>query len=484
MPFTSIYYLYFLPVVVVLYWRVPRRLRYPLLLVASYLFYANWIPAYLPLILLLTAANYGWGLLLARRRHRLLLAMAVATNLGVLAYFKYANFLLDTVRPAGVDLSALQILLPLGISFFTFEFIHYVVDVWRGSPPVRNVIYFALFAAFFPTQVSGPIKRYQDFVPQLLSFRRFNWLYVQAGVHLILRGLFKKVILADNLAPKVDLGFANLARLGTAESWLTIYAFAFQIFFDFSGYTDIARGSALLLGLRVPKNFMAPYLARSPADFWRRWHISLSSWLRDYIYIPLGGSRRGRLRTYFNLFVTMLLGGLWHGASWHFVVWGAYQGLGLAGTRLWSERHGWQTPDAEQRSPSVLPSTVRPRPSVGHSVRSGLGIAATFHFICLGWVLFRAPDLASAGQLFSHMLWPTPSGNLFNLNNYILVLGIMVGYFTLASWAAWVRPLLPIWSTSWRAKWNWVAWPAVYVALITWLVVFPPNAQRFIYFQF
>jgi len=166
------------------------------------------------------------------------------------------------------------------------------------------------------------------------------------------------------------------------------------------------------------------------------------------------------------------------------VIWGAYQGLGLVGTRLWGERRRGLRADCEQPSPSVLTSAVYPRPSVGNTLCSGLGIAATFHFICLGWVLFRAPDLASAGQLFGHMLWPTTSGTLFNLNNYVLVLGIMLGYFVLASFAAWIRPLLPIWPTRWRARWSWATWPAVYAVLITWLVVFPPAAQRFIYFQF
>src|SRR5579859_426878 len=233
MLFNSVYYAFFLPLVLALYWAVPRRLRYPLLLVASYLFYMNWIPVYLALILGLTVVNYGFGWLLARRRQAAWLALAVATDLGVLAYFKYANFFLGTARAAGLDFPTANILLPLGISFFTFEFIHYVVDVWRGDPPVRNFIQFALFAAFFPTQIAGPIKRYQAFVHQLEAYPRFDPALAGAGLELILRGLFKKVVLADNLAPIANLGFDHPLNLGTLDAWIAVYAFAFQIFFDF-----------------------------------------------------------------------------------------------------------------------------------------------------------------------------------------------------------------------------------------------------------
>ncbi|HET7077171.1 MAG TPA: MBOAT family O-acyltransferase, partial [Chloroflexia bacterium] len=280
MLFNSIYYMFFLPLVVILFWVVPRRIRYPLLLVASYLFYMNWIPAYIGLILVLTVVNYGFGFLIARQRSRAWLALAVAVDLGMLGYFKYANFFIDTARDVGLDFATAQILLPLGISFFTFEFIHYVVDVWRGSPPVRNFVQFALFAAFFPTQIAGPIKRYQAFVHQLQEYPPFNLALAYDGLFLILRGLFKKVILADSLARIANLGFDNPTSLSSAETWIAVYAFAFQIFFDFSGYTDIGRGSAQLFGFTVPENFAAPYLARNLADFWRRWHMSLSSWLR------------------------------------------------------------------------------------------------------------------------------------------------------------------------------------------------------------
>ncbi|HUS14589.1 MAG TPA: MBOAT family protein, partial [Chloroflexia bacterium] len=402
MLFNSIYYAFFLPIVLVLYWTVPRRLRYPLLLIASYLFYMNWIPAYLGLILGLTVVNYGFGIWLGHHRHRGILGLAVATNLGVLVYFKYANFLLDSARSAGLDYPTAQILLPLGISFFTFEFIHYVVDVWRGDPPVRDPVQFALFAAFFPTQIAGPIKRYQAFVHQLEAYPRFDAALAQEGVGLILRGLFKKVVLADALAQFANRGFDQPAALGSVDAWIAVYAFAFQIFFDFSGYTDIGRGSAQLFGFTVPENFAAPYLSPNLASFWRRWHMSLSSWLRDYLFIPLGGSRVSRLATYRNLWLTMTLGGLWHGAAWHFVAWGAYQGVGLVALRWMGDR------GAAPAMGPPLPGPDDARPArlrrMRLSLRSALGVAATFHFICLGWVLFRAENLGVVGTLAVRLL--------------------------------------------------------------------------------
>ncbi|MGI8586819.1 MAG: MBOAT family O-acyltransferase [Chloroflexia bacterium] len=463
MLFNSVYYAFFLPLVLALYWAAPRRLRYPLLLVASYLFYMNWIPEYILLILGLTVLNYLLGLALAGHRSRWLLSLAVAADLGVLAYFKYANFLISTARAGSLDFPTANILLPLGISFFTFEFIHYVVDVWRGSPPVRNFVEFALFAAFFPTQIAGPIKRYQAFVHQLQEHRRFDPALAEEGVGLILRGLFKKVVLADNLAHIANVGFDHPANLSTVDTWIAVYAFAFQIFFDFSGYTDIGRGSAQLFGFTVPENFDAPYLARNLAGFWRRWHMSLSSWLRDYLYIPLGGSRLGKWANYRNLFLTMTIGGLWHGAAWHFVLWGAYQGIGLAGLRLLTGRGA--------------------KPPMRPSLPALFGIAATFHFTCIGWVLFRADSLATVGTIFGHLLLPTSASAAYSTGDRLTVLGIAAAYFVLVGGYPYVRGALPaLWAGVLR--WGWLLRPAYYTAIIVWIVLFPAEAQRFIYFQF
>jgi len=479
MLFNSIYYAFFLPLVVALYWAAPRRVRYPLLLIASYLFYMNWIPVYLPLILALTVVNFGFGLLLARRRSRAWLALAVATDLGVLAYFKYANFLLDAARATGLDFPTANILLPLGISFFTFEFIHYVVDVWRGDPPVRDFVRFALFAAFFPTQIAGPIKRYQAFTHQLATYPRFDPAMAADGLGLILRGLFKKVVLADNLARVANLGFDHPAGLGSVDAWIAVYAFAFQIFFDFSGYTDIGRGSAQLFGFTVPENFAAPYLARNLAIFWRRWHISLSSWLRDYLFIPLGGSRAGRGVTYRNLFLTMALGGLWHGAAWHFVVWGAFQGVGLVALRAVGE---------DRRLSAGVPFAVRapdrPRPRWRAPLLGALAVAATFHFTCLGWVLFRAPTLPAAADIFGRLLWPQAGAPVIDAADRLLTLAIGLGYFVVAAGLPRLRGAAPLGLRAEAARWRWLWQPAGYAALIVWMVVFPAAAQRFIYFQF
>jgi alginate O-acetyltransferase complex protein AlgI len=481
MLFNSIYYAFFLPLVVILFWVVPRRIRYPFLLVASYLFYMNWIPAYVGLILALTVVNYGFGFLIARQRSRAWLALAVVVDLGVLGYFKYANFFIGTARAAGLDAATANILLPLGISFFTFEFIHYVVDVWRGSPPVRNFVQFALFAAFFPTQIAGPIKRYQAFVHQLQEYPAFNLALAYDGLFLILRGLFKKVILADSLARIANLGFDNPTNLSSAETWIAVYAFAFQIFFDFSGYTDIGRGSAQLFGFTVPENFAAPYLARNLADFWRRWHMSLSSWLRDYLFIPLGGSRGSRLENYRNLFLTMALGGLWHGAAWHFVLWGSFQGVGLVALR-WMGDHG------------ILPRKADPFPGEAPPPgrfarwRSPLGyllaMALTFHFTCLSWVLFRASDIPTMRQFLMRMIWPTAGEEIYAANDRWIVLGVMIGYFVLVGGVHWLRDRVPEALQARVLHWEWTVRPAYTVVLILWMIIFPAAAQSFIYFQF
>jgi len=535
MLFNSIYYGFFLPCIVALYWIVPRPVRYPLLLVASYAFYANWIPPYLLLILGLTGVNYGFGLWLGRDRRRRVLALAVGTNLAVLGGFKYANFFLDAGRGVfKADWPTLNILLPLGISFFTFEFIHYVVDVWRGSPPVRDVVQFALFAAFFPTQIAGPIKRYQAFVHQLQSRPQFDAQLAGDGVYLILRGLFKKVILADGLARIANLGFDNPADLGSLDAWIAVYAFAFQIFFDFSGYTDIGRGSAQLFGFTVPENFAAPYLARNLSDFWRRWHISLSSWLRDYLFIPLGGSRGSRLFNYRNLFLTMTLGGLWHGAAGHFLLWGAYQGAGLLALRWMGEvrrRRLGSAPSPQlsalQRKgepngdnlpslsrggaggevgrvggevvPADLPSlsrggaggeggraggaysALRPSPS---AIAALCGILATFHFTCLGWVLFRAPDLATTRLFLTRLLTPVAADDVFPAADRWTVLGIMAAYFAGVGASHWLRSVLPAARWERLRAWEWALRPLTYAGLIVWMILFPAAAQRFLYFQF
>ncbi len=346
MLFNSLQYLVFLPIVFLLYWATPHRLRVPLLLVASYVFYMSWRPIYGILIFGLTLANFLLVPYIAKAAQaeggkfifgpKTWVGITVAVNLICLGIFKYAYFTMDTVKAglgmAGIDWKEphLHIILPLGISFFVFEFIHYAVEVYRGKPVIKSFPALALFAGFFPTQIAGPIKRYQDFVPQLTEKIKFKWEYLDQGMQMILMGLAKKVLIAEaNLALVAQAGFSHPENFSGMDLWMITYAFAFQIFFDFAGYTDIARGSALLFGFKVPINFNLPYLAGSVADFWHRWHISLSTWLRDYLFIPLGGSRCSTIKQYRNLFITMTLGGLWHGAATHFLIWGAYQGVVL-----------------------------------------------------------------------------------------------------------------------------------------------------------
>jgi len=409
MLFNSFSYLLFLPAVFILYWLSPVKYRKVLLLVASYFFYMSWKAEYGLLLLLLTVANYIFGLLIARSqaeeksgKAKNLLTAGLVFNIGCLCFYKYANFLLESLA-SFLHLSgkvvhnvaleswsspAFNILLPLGISFFTFEFIHYIVDVHRGSKPLKNFLDFALFASFFPSQIAGPIKRFQDFHKQMMEAPAFKNSQFREGIFLILQGLFKKVVLGDNLGLIVNKGFANVGAMSFSDAWIAVCCFFFQVFFDFSGYTDIGRGSALILGYKVPENFNLPYLAHSPADFWQRWHISLSSWLRDYLYIPLGGSRGGEWKAQRNILITMALGGLWHGASWRFMLWGAMHGVGLVITRVWAQIC------------AKNPTLSRWRVS---RVWHWSGVVYTILFLLPTFVVFRSASLPEAGLVYQRL---------------------------------------------------------------------------------
>jgi D-alanyl-lipoteichoic acid acyltransferase DltB (MBOAT superfamily) len=400
MLFNSFSYLLFLPTVLALYWCMPARLRKPFLLGASYFFYMSWRPAYGLLILGLTVVNYILGLAISRKRAKSILILGLVFNLGALCYFKYTNFLFEALFAALGFATALtdstltqswqqpvlNIILPLGISFFTFEFIHYIVDVYRGSKPVKSFVDFALFASFFPSQIAGPIKRFQDFMLQMQECPKFKSQQFREGTFLILQGLFKKVVLGDNLSPIVAHGFNNPMGLGLVDAWITVIGFSYQLYFDFSGYTDIGRGSALLLGYKVPENFNLPFLAANLTDFWRRWHISLSTWLRDYLFISLGGSRGSTFKTKRNLILTMVLGGLWHGAAWHFVIWGAVHGFGLTVFKDWSQFISRSSNLAQLQKLKIW-----------HIA----GVIFTNLFVYLAFAVFRAANLDQAGAVIS-----------------------------------------------------------------------------------
>jgi alginate O-acetyltransferase complex protein AlgI len=374
----------FLPAFLLLYAVTPARAKNALLLLASWLFYGWWSPLFLLLFIALTALAWAGGLLVERAgRHRKAVMVAlVAVNLGVLAWFKYANILVETLGAAlahggAMPLEWQRIVLPIGLSFTVLQAISYFVDIYRGKfPAERRPVDFATYLAMFGHLVAGPIIRY-DWIRQRLAHRAMRWAGFARGARRFMVGMAMKVLVADTLAPVVDAVFTS-ADPSFADAWLGCLAYTLQLFFDFAGYSAMAIGIGAMLGFRFPENFNAPYLARNISDFWRRWHISLSSWLRDYLYVPLGGSRRGNGRTVANLMITMGVGGLWHGAdSWNFLYWGLAHGAALSVAHLWR---------------SSLQGPRLPAP---------LAHAATLLFVMLGWTLFRSPDLAVAGRMLA-----------------------------------------------------------------------------------
>ncbi len=376
--------------------RAAPRARLPILLMASLLFYASWRPSHLLLLLAAVVGNYVLlRAILARKHARIWMATSVGATVLLLATFKYASLAVETLAPVlGSPTEPPDIALPLGISFYSFEMISLAVDAYRmRAERAPSLLHYALFIAFFPHLIAGPILRGDELLPQLERGGQTSPERNQRGLWLIAVGLVKKVVLADFLlAPYVNGVFGFDTSFGAPERWVAAYSFAFQIYFDFSGYTDMARGLALLLGFELPTNFSEPYLSRNPSEFWRRWHITLSRWLRDYVYIPLGGNRRGRLRTYANLMATMLIGGLWHGAAWKFVLWGGLHGCMLAVHRWFStERSG----------------AVEPRGGLAHWAC----VVLLFHLVCIAWVFFRAATFGDAVRfthgLFAGGLWTT-----------------------------------------------------------------------------
>jgi D-alanyl-lipoteichoic acid acyltransferase DltB (MBOAT superfamily) len=395
--FNTLDYARFFAVVFAVSWLLVRakKVRLCFLLAASYFFYARWDYRFLPLIWGSSTADFLLARAMAKspseRSRKVWLAFTVVMNLGVLGFFKYWNFGIESVSAAlGLDPSnvTLRVALPVGISFFTFESMSYVIDVYRRElEPTDSYLEYLTFVAFFPHLVAGPIVRPRDLLPQLHSPSVFSSVVASEGLFLVAVGLFKKIVIGDYLALNlVDRVFDAPVMYSAVEVYAAVLGYALQIYCDFSGYTDIAIGSALLLGVRFPKNFDSPYKARDIADFWRRWHISLSSWLRDYLYIPLGGNRKGRARTYVNLFLTMVLGGLWHGAAWTFVVWGTLHGVALAVHRFYDE---WRRRRGAARSDGLIPRA--------------LGTFVTFHFVCAAWVFFRASSFENADLVFARL---------------------------------------------------------------------------------
>jgi D-alanyl-lipoteichoic acid acyltransferase DltB (MBOAT superfamily) len=365
------------------------------LVAASLVFYGWWDLAYVPILAGSIAFNFTAGVALARaaaagRRHTVLLAGAIAANLALLGYFKYAGFLVANLGAlAGSEWALERIVLPLGISFFTFTQIAFLADAWRGAVRDYSFTHYALFVTYFPHLIAGPVIQHTETIPQFRDPAMYQWSSACAGVGLTLfaAGLFKKVFLADGIAPYANEAFDGAASggaLSATEAWLGALAYTLQLYFDFSGYSDMAIGLSCLFGVRLPLNFHSPYQAASIIEFWRRWHMSLSRFLRDYLYVPLGGGRAGPARRYLNLWITMLLGGLWHGAAWTFVLWGAMHAAYL------TINHAWRA-----LRPTGLPRLGR----LGH----GLGVLLTFVAVVIAWVMFRAPDVATAFAIWCAM---------------------------------------------------------------------------------
>ena len=431
MTFNSLQYAAFLPVVLVLYWSLGHRAQNRLLLVVSYLFYSFWDWRFLALLLVSTSVDFLTGALLAQSEddgpRRRILALSIVTNLGILGTFKYYGFFVDSAQRllerVGLDVAPplLQVALPVGISFYTFHGMSYTIDLYRRRiAPATSFVTFATFVAFFPQLVAGPIGRAELQLPQFERPRhRPDSDRALGAVTLILLGLFKKVAIADAVAPVAAAAFADPGE----RSWLVLvvgaYAFALQIYGDFSGYTDMARGSARLFGFELPPNFSQPYLSRSIAEFWRTWHISLSSWLRDYLYLPLGGSQGRSSRTYRNLLLVMLIGGLWHGAAWTFVVWGGLHGLWLVGHRAWVQRRRRTAVASPLPTLAGVATSEPPRivssPAPARTSRGWAGWGArllTFHGVVALWVFFRAGTVGSAVRYLSGLATFQPGPGL------------------------------------------------------------------------
>jgi len=471
MLFNSITYAVFLPVVLGLYWQLRPRAQNVLILVASYVFYGAWDYRFLSLIWISTLIDYTVGLQLQRTedegvRKRLLLA-SVGANLGILAAFKYFGFFVDSfndfmgVLGLAPNVPLFEVLLPVGISFYTFQTMSYTFDIYRRRmEPTHSLLNFATFVAFFPQLVAGPIERAAHLLPQIEKPRpRPSFDTFRSGLFLILLGLFKKVAIADAVAPIANEAFGTASETNSLTLFLGVLAFSLQIYGDFSGYSDIARGSSRLFGIELMRNFEQPYLSRSITEFWRTWHISLSSWLHDYLYVPLGGNKGGRWITYRNLMLTMLLGGLWHGAAWTFVIWGGVHGLLLGVHR------------------AVGGYVPRGRPPMPR-LRDLPAILTTFVCVSLLWVFFRADSLGGALDYLSGLvLWRSGAANFDDVMligiSLLFVVTIDISQRVTADHAAVAR--------RWHPVPRGMAYAVMFLAVVMWS---GGAAQQFIYFQF
>jgi D-alanyl-lipoteichoic acid acyltransferase DltB (MBOAT superfamily) len=473
MLFNSFVFPVFFVIVFALYICLRHRYQNLLLLLASYVFYGWWDWRFLSLLFTSTIVDYFCALRIkesgSKRESRRYLLISLFVNLGILGIFKYFGFFSDSAARVlsafgmKADLPTLNLILPVGISFYTFQTLAYTIDVYRGKQEAtRDLLSFAVYVAFFPQLVAGPIERSQSLLPQITGERQITPQKISSGLRLVLLGYFRKIFIADGVAPLVDSCFDDPAKFAGLSLAAGAVLFALQIYGDFAGYTDIARGVARMLGIELRLNFMQPYLSRNITEFWRRWHMSLSSWLRDYLYIPLGGNRKGRARTYSNLMITMLLGGLWHGAAWHFVAWGGLHGLYLAAHRAVTRGRKIGISSAPTGTRSLIMWTA--------------SAAATFVLVSFAWIFFRAESLGAALEYISMISFGGPSDSIFV--QALLFYGSIVFLLDVASW--WRDDEVPFSGTA----------PAVVNGLIYGIMIIlmsfigATDAQPFIYFQF
>ncbi len=468
MVFSSyLFIFFFLPAALLLYYLSPKKLKHLTLTIASYIFYGWANPFFMPLMLFTTTVDYTSGRLMEHASpggRKVALACSVIIDLAVLGFFKYFNFGIDNYNMLMSVLGAeawqyegfFRVVLPLGISFYTFQSMSYVIDVYRGDAKVvHNYIDYACFVSMFPQLVAGPIIRFQDVADQLAE-RTYSWEKFVRGISFFALGMGKKVLLANPSGKIADVCF-NAGELGVFDAWYGAVAYAFQIYFDFSGYSDMAIGLGLMLGFVFAKNFDSPYKSASITEFWRRWHLSLSTWLRDYLYIPLGGNRRGEVRTYVNLFLVMLLGGLWHGASWNFLIWG-----GIHGSYLAFER-------------------AQGKESIYHRFPKILQIIITFFVVVIAWVFFRAETLPGAWRYLRSMFGCGIGEGGGELAGGLIYSPYYIINFILAGAVIWALP--QTWDFTrklgwWKMVWCMIVFALALVALTT------QSYNPFIYFIF
>ncbi|MFH2202131.1 MAG: MBOAT family O-acyltransferase [Elusimicrobiota bacterium] len=485
MSFNSIAFFIFLPTVVLVNFSLPQRARWIFLLLASYFFYMYWEPAYLLLIVISTLIDYSAGIMLgkaeSKNTRRSLLILSIAVNLGLLFAFKYYDFFQEAVAQLlalfdySYSPSRSSLLLPIGISFFTFQTMGYSIDVYRGTiKPEKHLGYYALYVAFFPQLVAGPIERAANLIHQFKKEHVVDYARITEGMKLVLWGLIKKVVIADRLALFVDHVYGDPGKFSGPPLLLATVFFAFQIYCDFSGYSDIAIGSARILGIRLMLNFRRPYHARSIRDFWQRWHISLSTWFKDYLYIPLGGSRTQIWRWQLNLFITFLISGLWHGARWNFLAWGALHGIFIVISNLTSAvRMRFSRAAGLERYPSVLRL---------------MNIAITFAAVNFAWIFFRANNINDAVHVATNLFQFTAAGSRIMSDG--LILGQSAAEFKIALLAIFFLETIHFFQARMSLKEifarqpiyvRWSGYALAAIILLNWGIV---KETPFIYFQF